>query len=231
MPDHDRARLAARLYRLPSGEFSAGSLLGKSCSGDPAGKSARRFRISARAAGISARPKNALRACARHFLARLNATATGAACYTQRRARIYFSKRRASRVTVAGFFDWLRQFDVLGAALALTWGYWVAWGFWVASAILGISAYRARGRTIRGLIAQLRGVRFEAAKTQVLPDWLLLRRDTIVGGSLPRLPRFKLPAERAPQPDRGPVDFDGCLTTTLPAVEHPDNLPPVGELF
>ncbi len=106
--------------------------------------------------------------------------------------------------------DWMR------VALALT------WGFAAGAAVLGISAYRSRGRFIRGLQSQLRGVRFEAAKTQILPDWLVSRRCTVVDGGLANLPRFKLPAERAPQLRSRPVDSHRSFPPTLPAIEHPE---------
>lgn len=84
------------------------------------------------------------------------------------------------------------QADPVRAALALT------WGFVVFAAVVVFSEIKRRNSTILWLQAQLRGARLEGAKTQALPDWLVLRRSTSVGGGLAILPRFKLPSERAP---------------------------------
>lgn len=83
------------------------------------------------------------------------------------------------------------QADPVRAALAAT------WGFMIFAAAVVFSEIKRRNSDIRWLQAQLRGARFEGAKTQVLPDWLVLRRSTVVGDGLAILPRYKLPAERS----------------------------------
>ncbi len=85
------------------------------------------------------------------------------------------------------------QQDPMRAALALTWGF-LAFG-----AVLSVVAISRRNARITSLESQLANVRFEGAKTQILPDWLVSRRSTVVGDRAAILPRFRLPAERLSQ--------------------------------